>query len=118
MGQIVDAELDRSGGRGPSVGAAVRYRFVVGAKTFEGRTIAFDSPRSAAAETAILRYRPGTRVRVFFCPSDPGLSVLETGSWTRRPLVVALAFAGIGAAFFTVAILRVSVRISHEGLPA
>ena len=118
MGEIVDAELDRSGGRGPSVGAAVRYRFVVGTKTFEGRTIAFDSPRSATAETTVRRYRPGTRVRVFFRPSDPGLSVLETGSWTRWPLVVALAFAGIGAALFTVVSLRVSARISREALPA
>ena len=80
--------------------------------------IAFDSQRSVAAETAVRRYRPGTRVRVFFRPSDPSLSVLESASWTGWPLVGALAFAGIGAAFFTVAILRVSVRISHEARAA
>jgi Protein of unknown function (DUF3592) len=114
MGEIVDAKLDRSGGRGSSVSAAVRYRFIVGTKTFEGRTIAFDSPRSAAAETAVRRYRPGTRVRVFFRPSDPSLSLLESGYWARWPLVGALAFGGIGAAFLTVAILRLSIRISHE----
>jgi Protein of unknown function (DUF3592) len=114
IGEIVDAELNHSGGRGPSVSAAVHYRFIGGMKTFEGRTIAFASPRGPAAETAVRRYRPGTRVRVFFRPSDPRLSVLETGSWTGWPVVGALAFAGIGALFFTLAILRVSVRVSHE----
>ena len=117
MGEIVDAKLDRSGGRGSSVGADVRYRFIVGRKTFEGQTIAFDSPRSVAAEAAVRRYRPGAKVLVFFRPSDPTLSVLETGSWIGWPVVGALAFAGIGAAFFTVAILRLSVRISHQARP-
>jgi hypothetical protein len=118
MGEIVDAKLARSGGRGSSVSATVRYRFIIGTRTFEGRTIAFDSPRNAAAETAVRRYRPGTRVGVFFRPSDPSLSVLERGSWSGWPVVGALVFAGIGATFFTVAILRVSVRISHDARAA
>jgi hypothetical protein len=105
---------ERVTARGPSVSAAVRYRFIVGTKTFEGQTISFESPRGPAAETAVRRYLPGTMVRVFFRPSDPRLSVLETDSWTGWPVVGALAFAGIGAAFFTLAILRVSVRVSHE----
>jgi uncharacterized protein DUF3592 len=107
-GDIVDAKLDRSGGRGPSVAATVRYRFVVGTKTFDGQTISFDRPRNAAADDAVRRYPPGTKVRVFFRPGDPSLSVLERDSWTGWRRVVALTVVGIGTAMFAVAMVGVS----------
>jgi hypothetical protein len=107
-GEIVSAQLDRSGGRGPSVGASVRYRFVVGTETFEGRTISFDRLRSSAAERAVRRYRPGTTVSVLYSPHDPGLSVLEADSWTGWSRVVALAVVTLGAALFALVILRLA----------
>src|SRR5450432_4367385 len=58
-GETIDARLARSGGRGSSVSASVRYRFIVGTRTFEGQTISFERPRNAAAESALRRYRPG-----------------------------------------------------------
>jgi hypothetical protein len=116
-GEIIDTKLHRSGGRGSSEGAAIRYRFIVGKKIFEGQTIAFHSVRSDAAAIAVHRYRPGTAVPVFFRATDPSLSVLEAGSWASWPIVGALAFAGVGAAFFTVALLRTVARISHGARP-
>jgi hypothetical protein len=118
MGEIVDATLARSGGRGPAVFASVRYRFSVGTKTFEGHTLSFERPRSTAAESDIRRFRPGTTVRVFFRPSDPDLSVLERDSWAGWPRVGSFAFAGVCAALFSVMLLRVSVRITHGIRPA
>jgi hypothetical protein len=112
-GEIVDATLARSGGRGPSVVASVRYRFIVATKTFAGHTISFERARNTAAESAIRRFRPGTTVRVFFRPSDPGLSVIEPDSWTGWPRVGSLAVAGVCAALFSVALLRLSVRVAH-----
>jgi Protein of unknown function (DUF3592) len=107
-GEIVGAQLDRSGGRGPSVGASVRYRFVVGAKTFEGRTLSFDRPRSGAAERAVRRYRPGTTVSVLYSPRDPGLSVLEGDSWSGWPRVGALAVVSLGVALFAFVMLHLA----------
>jgi hypothetical protein len=118
MGEVVDTTLARSGGRGPSVVASVRYRFIVGTKAFEGHTLSFERVRGAAAESAIRRYRPGTTVRAFFRPSAPGLSVLEPDSWTGWPRVGSLAVAGFCAALFSVALLRLSVRVAHGIRPA
>jgi hypothetical protein len=117
-GEIVDASLDRSAGRGPSVGASIRYRFIVGEKTFEGQTMAFDEPRGAAAENAVHRYRPGTKVRVFYRPRAPSTSVLERASWTGWRRVVALVFAALGTALLAAALVRVSRRIADDPRPA
>jgi uncharacterized protein DUF3592 len=116
-GEIIEAQLDRSSGRGPSVGASVRYRFIVGEKTFEGRNIAFDGPREAAAEDAVRRYRPGTKVRVLYRPRAPSTSVLElppsSGStgWQRT---AALAFTALGAGLLTVALATVALHIARS----
>jgi hypothetical protein len=118
MGEIVDATLVRSGGRGPAVVASVRYRLSVGTKTFEGHTLSFERPRSTAAESAVRRFRPGTPVRVFFRPSDPALSVLERDSWAGWPRVGSFAAVGACAAFFSVMLLRVSLRVAHGIRPA
>jgi len=117
-GEIVEARLDHSGGRGSSAGASVRFRFIVGAKTFEGQTIAFDEPRGAVAEDAVRRYRPGTKVRVFVRPRAPSTSVLERASWTGWPRVGALASAAVVAAFVAAALVRVSLRIARGLRPA
>jgi Protein of unknown function (DUF3592) len=113
-GDIVAAELDRSGGRGPSVGASVRYRYVIGTKTFEGRTLSFDRPRNGAAESAVRRYRPGTTVSVFYSPRDRGLSVLEADSWSGWSRVGALTVVTLGAALFALLMLRLlMLRLAH-----
>jgi hypothetical protein len=117
-GEIVDAILVRSGGRGPAVIASVRYRFVVGTKTFEGHTLSFERPRSTAAESAVRRFRPGTPVRAFFRPSDPGLSVLERDSWAGWPRVASFAAVGVCGALVSVMLLRVSIRVAHGIRPA
>jgi Protein of unknown function (DUF3592) len=122
-GEIIEAQLARSSGRGPSVGASVRYRFIVGEKTFEGQTMAFDEPRGAAAENAVRQYRPGTKVRVFYRPRAPSTSVLERPSssgssgstgWQRTG---ALAFTALGAGLLAVALARVARRIARDPRP-
>lgn len=61
--------------------AALRYEYAVQGVPYQGDKIAMDSAqvpnRDESASALLVRYPPGTPVRVYYCPTHPALSCLN-----------------------------------------
>lgn len=107
-GEVQSAHVERRSGRRSSSTswyAVIRYSYEVDEGLHESERWDVTGPRKAsgksAAEETIREYAPGTRVEVFYDPTDPAQAVLEEGGELHGWLLVAfglglLGYAGIG----------------------
>jgi hypothetical protein len=107
-GQILRSDLvrrHRTFRWGPEIqGADVRYEFTVDGVRREAGVIGYRGMLGTAledAETLVRKYRPGTKVSVWYDPSQPGRAVLEPGA----SMVSYVLFAG-GAILVILAVTR------------
>jgi hypothetical protein len=65
-------------------GAAIRYTYEVGGKTYGSDQIQLGGTRETSDpdefEQAVARYPVGKRVTVYYDPTDPGIATLEPGA--------------------------------------
>ena len=70
--------------------AHIVYRYSVAGQSYDGNNIlpGINEYTSTDEEAKVRQYRPGSRVTVFYDPSDPQNSCLEVGVLTRNPFIV------------------------------
>ncbi len=103
-GVVVLAAKERSGGRGVSFHAEIRYTYVVAGQAFAGQRLSYARTASGRRVDSILRQYPtGATVAVRYDPSRPGASVLEPGldpsAWLMPGIGAVLIFFGGGLAW-------------------
>ncbi len=74
-------EIERSWRTDSPTVPSVRYTYVVGEKTYRGNKVAFrDLVGVNETRRVLSRYPSGKKVRVYFNPNNPAMSVLEPGN--------------------------------------
>lgn len=88
-GTILSSELEadtgyHDGKRIQTYGAAIRYAYGVGGKTYESEQIQLggssETSRPGEFERIVARYPEGKRVTVYYDPDDPATATLEPGA--------------------------------------
>jgi len=98
QGTVLSSSASVGGGyRSPTTyGVAIRYRFTVDGRTFEGRRTAFSPQFSWQGSQAMVdSHTPGSSVLVYYRPEDPETCVLEPGGRAETWVAVVLALTGV-----------------------
>jgi uncharacterized protein DUF3592 len=100
--------------------AAVRYRYVVGQKTYESDRIAFANAghtMQLLAQQVVAKYPVGAKVDVFYNPNRPSNAVLEADSGAPAAFYAAVLVFGSIAAVLVAHSIAGKVLYTTNGVP-
>jgi hypothetical protein len=91
-GVIITSEVKTDFGKSddvdPKHNAAITYRYTVDGTEYTGERISFAGQtflKKGRADSLVMRYNVGKRVKVYYNPKTPHVSVLEPGTTSRAP---------------------------------
>ena len=102
QGLVTTADTYRVGTRyGTNIHYEITYIYVVDGRSYQSRQVTFASTGSSDAQFAqgyLNKYPAGTRVSVFYLPTEPGFAVLEPGEksnflWHFANILLGVIFA-------------------------
>lgn len=86
----VKTDLGKSDDVEPKYKAAVTYRYAVGGYEYTGERVSFSGQtflEKGKADSLVKRYNKGKRVKVYYDPKKPHVSVLEPGTASGPPFI-------------------------------
>lgn len=119
----VKTDLGKSDDVEPKYKAAVNYRYAVEGYEYTGERVSFSGQtflKKGKADSLVTRYNKGKRVKVYYDPKTPHVSVLEPGTASGPPFIsIILVFIVL---FFLFKIFRGYLRkkksIQQKGTPS
>ncbi|RLB87914.1 MAG: hypothetical protein DRH26_14630 [Deltaproteobacteria bacterium] len=108
----VKTDLGKDKDADPKHTAAIVYQYTVEGYEYSRERISFAGGRTffkkSKAESLVRRYGKGLRVKVYYDPKTPTVSVLEPGNASVPPIIPLVVVAVIG--FFLIRIIRLFYR--------
>ena len=114
----VKTDLGKSDDVDPKYTSAITYRYAVEGYEYTGNRVSFGGQiffKKGRADSLVMRYNKGKRVKVYYNPETPHISVLEAGADSGPPIFSIVLLLGIF--FFLFKIFRSYLKKKKVGRP-
>jgi len=114
----VKTDLGKSDDVDPKYTAAITYRYTVEGYEYTGNRVSFAGQtflKKGRADSLVMRYNKGKRVKVYYNPETPHVSVLEAGADSGPPIFSIVLLLGIF--FFLFKVFRGYLKKKKVGRP-
>ena len=119
LSSTVKTDLGKSDDVDPKYTAAITYRYAVEGYEYTGNRVSFGGQtflKKGRADSLVMRYNKGKRVKVYYDPKTPHVSVLEPGTASSGPPFISIMLVLI-ILFFLFKVFRGYLKKKKVGRP-